>query len=171
MKSKVFVFLIIFSMGFFLISCQGDQEPADQPEQEEAAPAMDMAQVREAIVANNLKLGEAIRMGDAAALAALYTDEAKLLPPNSETIVGRQGIEAFWGGGIQMGIKDVVLTTVDVIEMGEMVCEIGEYKLTIQPEGMDAMEDNGKYLVIWKKAMDGSWKLHIDIWNTNMPSQ
>lgn len=84
---------------------------------------------------------------------------------------GEGAIQAFWAGGLQMGIKDAVLTTVDVLGMGDMVCEIGKYNLTIQPEGQEAMEDNGKYIVIWKKAEDGSWQLHIDIWNTSMPAQ
>jgi ketosteroid isomerase-like protein len=70
-----------------------------------------------------------------------------------------------------MGVKDGVLTTMDVFGMGDMVCEIGKYDMTIQPEGQEEIKDNGKYLVIWKKATDGAWKLHVDIWNTSMPAQ
>jgi len=172
MKSKISIYFIVFFMAVFMISCQGNQEQAEQPEQmEQPEPTMDLAAVRQAIEANNLKFGEAIRMGDVALLAALYTEDASLMPPNSEIITGREAIQAFWSGGLQMGIKDAVLTTVDVLGMGDLVCEIGQYKLTIQPEGQDAMEDNGKYVVIWKKAEDGSWQLHIDIWNTSMPAQ
>ncbi len=148
--------------------CQKAEEPAEEVMAEQ--PAMDMAQVRQAIEEANVKFGEAVRMGDAAALAALYTEDAKLLPPNSEMIAGSEGIEAFWGGGLQMGIKDVILTTVEVLGMGDMVCEIGKYDLTIQPEGQDAIADTGKYLVVWKKAPDETWKLHIDIWNTSIPA-
>ncbi len=171
MKFKIFLFVTVLAMGFSLISCQGTQEQAEQVEQEEPVPVMDMAQVRQAVEEANVKFGEAVRMADAAALAGLYTEDARLLPPNSEMIEGKEGIEAFWGGGLQMGIKDAVLTTVDVLGMGDMVCEIGKYDLTIQPEGQEAIKDNGKYVVIWKKTMDGTWKLHIDIWNTSMPAQ
>jgi ketosteroid isomerase-like protein len=31
------------------------------------------------------------------------------------------------------------------------------------------MEDRGKTLNVWKRQADGSWKLHRDIWNSNMP--
>jgi len=165
MKFRIFLLVIILSMGFSLISCQGTQEETIQEE------VMDMTQVRQAIEEANVKFGDAIRMADAAALAGLYTDDARLLPPNSEMIAGKEGVEAFWGGGLQMGIKDAVLTTVDVLGMGDVVCEIGKYNLTIQPEGQDAFEDSGKYLVIWKKAADGTWKLHVDIWNTSLPAQ
>jgi uncharacterized protein (TIGR02246 family) len=131
---------------------------------------MDLDQIRQAIGQGNAKFGDGFHQGDAAAVAALYTEDATLLPPNLDTIKGKQGIEAFWAGAMQMGIKEVVLSTVDLIGMGDFVCEIGKYKLTIQPPGQDAFEDNGKYLVIWKQE-GGVWKLHIDIWNTSMPSQ
>lgn len=171
MKFKILLLVVILSMSFSLISCQGTQEQAEKVEQKESAPAMDMAQVRQAIEEANVKFGEAVRLGDAAALAALYTEDAKLLPPNSEMILGKEGIGAFWAGGLRMGIKDVILTTVEVLGMGDIVCEIGKYDLTIQPEGQEAIKDSGKYLVIWKQASDGSWKLHADIWNTSMPAQ
>ena len=131
---------------------------------------MDLDQIRQTIGEGNAKFGEGFHRGDAAAVAALYTEDALLLPPNLDTIKGKQGIEAFWSGGMQMGITGVVLSTVDLIGMGDHVCEIGNYKLTIQPQGQNAMEDNGKYLVIWKQE-GGTWKLHIDIWNTSMSPQ
>ena len=165
MKSKIFLMIFILFLGISLISCNGTQEQAE-PEQ-----VMDLAQVRQSIEEANVKLGEAARSGDAAALASLYAADAKLLPPNSEMIQGREGVEAYWAGGFQMGIKDVVLTTVDVMIMGDMVCEIGKAKVTIQPEGMDEIQDIAKYVVIWKNSTDGAWKLYVDIWNTSLPLQ
>ena len=137
----------------------------------QAMEGTDIAQVRKAIEAGNLKFGEAVRQGNGAAIAALYTDDATLMQPNSEMIKGKPGIEAFWKGGLGMGIKDAVLTTVEVLGMGDLAWEIGKYNLKIQPAGQAGLEDNGKYVVIWKKQADGSWKLHVDIWNTSMPAQ
>jgi len=137
----------------------------------EAEEVMDLSQVRTAIEQANIEFGAAVTQGDSAALADLYTDDARLLPPNSDMIQGREGIETFWSGGFQMGIKEVVLTTRDVLGMGDMACEIGEYDLTIQPEEQEAINDHRKYLVIWKKGTDGTWKLHVDIWNTSLPAQ
>jgi len=165
MRLKVFLSLFILFLSFSLISCKGTQEQAVQEE------VMDLAQVLQSIEGANVKFGEAIRLGDAATLASYYTEDARLLPPNSEMIQGREGVEAYWAGGMQMGMNDAVLTTVDVIGMGDVVCEIGTYVVTVQPEGQDAFEDSGKYLVIWKKATDGTWKLHVDIWNTSLPAQ
>jgi uncharacterized protein (TIGR02246 family) len=171
MKFKVFFSILFLIAGFSLISCQGTQEQAETMEQEEPVPVLDMAQVRQAIEENNVKFGEAARAADAAALAGLYAEDAKLLPPNSEMILGREGVEAYFAGGFQMGIKDIVLTTMEVMGMGDMVCEIGKAVVTVEPEGMDAVQDIGKYVVIWKKSAEGVWQLYIDIWNSNLPVQ
>ncbi len=168
MKKLLMVIPLVILLCF-AFSCQQGEEVAEEVKAEK--PVIDLAQVRQSIEEANVKFGEAVRSGDATALATLCTEDARLLPPNSEMIVGREGIEGFWGGGLQMGIKDAILTTVEVFVMGDMVCEIGKYDLTIQPEGQEAIEDNGKYLVIWKKAADGTWKLHVDIWNTSLPAQ
>jgi ketosteroid isomerase-like protein len=93
-------------------------------------------EVRKAIEKANLKFGEGLRRGDAVAVAALYTDDAILLPPNS----------------------------------GDTIHEIGSYTLKIHPKGQNPSEDKGKYIVIWKHTASG-WKLHRDIWNSNLPPQ
>ena len=40
----------------------------------------------------------ALNAGDAAGVAALYTDDGVLHPPNSAPVNGRDAIEAFWAG-------------------------------------------------------------------------
>jgi len=170
---KLLTIIPLIILLCFTFSCQKGEEVAEavKPEQEEPKEVMDLAQVRQLIEEANVKFGDAVRSGDAAAIATFYTEDARLLPPNSEIIMGREGIEVFWGGGLQMGIKDAILTTVEVLDMGGMICEIGKYDITIQPEGQEAIKDNGKFVVIWKKAADGTWKLHVDIWNTSLLTQ
>jgi hypothetical protein len=29
--------------------------------------------------------------------------------------------------------------------------------------------DNGKYMTVWKKDLDGSWKIAADMFNTSLP--
>jgi ketosteroid isomerase-like protein len=65
-----------------------------------------------------------------------------------------------------MGIKAVMLETVEVEDYGHTAHEVGKY--TIQGEG-GQVTDTGKYVVIWKQEA-GQWKLHRDIWNSSRPA-
>jgi len=127
--------------------------------------------IRMAVVNGNRVFGEGIRKGDAASVGALYTEDALLMPPNFEMIRGRSSTQDFWGGAIKMGLKDAVLTTAELTDLGTVVHEVGNYALKIQPEGQAAFEDKGKYVVLWKKMSDGSLKLHRDIWNSSLPAK
>ena len=82
-------------------------------------------QVRKAIKAANRKFGEGIRKGDPTAVGALYTEDAILMPPNNEMIRGRPGTEGFWGAAIKMGVRDAILTTVELRQFGNEIHEIG----------------------------------------------
>ena len=125
-------------------------------------------EVRKAIDEGNVKLLKALREGDAAAAAKMYTEDASAMPTGSVVVKGRENIKALWGSVIEGGLKDAKLTTVEVGGEGDTVTEMGEYWMKLQPEGQEAMEDKGKYIVVWKNTPDG-WKLHWDIWNTNVP--
>ncbi len=117
----------------------------------------------------NKRSMEAVKASDAAAIAALYTEDATLLPPNVEPLHGRAAIEAFFKAGFEMGIQDVTLETVDVEYLGDVAHEVGEYTMEIAPPGGQAMTDKGSYVVIWKREPDG-WKLRVDIWHSNAPA-
>jgi len=127
--------------------------------------------IRIAVENGNRMFGEGIRKGEAAAVGTLYTEDALLMPPNFEMIRGRSNTQGFWGGAIKMGVKDAILTTVELTDLGNVVHEVGNYALKIQPEGQAAFEDNGKYVVLWNKMPDGSLKLHRDIWNSSLPAK
>ena len=129
---------------------------------------MTLSEVRKKIEKENGKFGEYVRRSDAKAISALYTDGASLLPVGMKSIDGRRAIEQFWGGIIKnMGLKDVVLKTVEVLGSGDLVTERGEYVLKFEANGK-ATEDKGKYLVVWKNMPEG-WKLHWDMWTSNLP--
>ncbi len=103
---------------------------------------------------------------DAAALADLYTSNGTLLPTGTDPIHGAGGIQAFWQGAMEMGIKRVKLNTKDVEELTGTAIELGSYTLFGANE---QPLDQGKYLVVWKEQM-GHWKLHQDIWNSSLPA-
>ena len=159
MRSAKLVFFPFFVFSV-VISCA---PPATQPES--APPQVDPAQVRAAIDQANAKFEEAVQNQDAAALAALYTADAAVLPPGGEIVRGPAGAEELWGAVMSgLGVKAVDLQTVELEVSGDTAFEIGEAILSLEPEGEEPATQFAKYVVVWKKE-DGSWKLHWDIWN------
>ena len=107
--------------------------------------------------------------GDMAALAGMYTEDATLLPPDSDMIRGRQGIQQFWQGAWDSGIRQARLQVQEVQASGELAVEISYATLTVRPEGGQSSEVHLKYIVVWQRA-GGTWQLRADIWNSTAPA-
>jgi uncharacterized protein (TIGR02246 family) len=106
----------------------------------------------------------AFNKGDAQAVAAMYAEDAYVLPPGSDIVKGRAAIEAFWRQAAQQ-MGDAKLTTLDVLPLGRNAArEIGT--VSLKTKSQPPQEVVGKYAVVWRK-IDGRWKLATDIWNTN----
>ena len=97
------------------------------------------------------------------ALDLIYTSDARILPPGSPIISGRDAIKRFWSELVSSA-RSAVLTSIDVMPAGDGVVEIGRATLTL--EGEDAPQMEVKYVVYWRQE-DGRWKWHVDIWNQN----
>ena len=121
--------------------------------------------VRDAIAAGNERFMAAFARQDAAAVAELYTENAKLLPPNSNILEGRAAIQAFWQAVMGMGIASAQLEIQEVDAVGDTAVEVSLFTL-YSADGTAA--DYGKYIVVWKRVK-GQWFLHRDIFNTSQP--
>ena len=127
--------------------------------------------VRAAIAAIEKKFMEDVNRGDAAAGAAAYTDDAILMPHNHSPLEGKQAIEKYLAEiGSQLQASNLQLSISEVDVQGDTTIVRGTYSSSFTVPGTNApMEDRGKTLNVWKRQADGSWKLHRDIWNSNMP--
>ena len=103
---------------------------------------------------------------DAAALAALYTALAQLLPPNSDFIIGREAIQTFWQGVMDAGVAVATLTIEEAMGTDSMAVEVGRYEMSTAD---GSTIDEGKYIVWWQRTPAG-WRLHRDIWNSSRPA-
>ena len=57
---------------------------------------MNTRTVGKAVQEGNRRFGAAVKSKDYGGLAALYTEDAKLLPPDAPIITGRMAIKDFW---------------------------------------------------------------------------
>jgi len=109
----------------------------------------------------------AANANDAHALAALYSENALLAPPNEPLMQGRQRIEAFFAASPKF--SDVTLENVEVQGSGDMAYVAGIYMLKVHIPGMDPIEDAGKYLDVRQKQEDGTWLIVADAYNSSVP--
>ncbi|AZO69996.1 MAG: DUF4440 domain-containing protein [Mesorhizobium sp.] len=122
---------------------------------------------KEAIEAANAEFVKAYNSKDAAGVASKYADDAAAFPPDMARVDGRQNIQKLWQGAIDMGISELTLTTLEVQESGDFAYESGTFSLKAPGKDSKLVDAVGKYVVVWKKGQDGSWKLYRDIWNSD----
>ena len=109
---------------------------------------------------------KAYNAGDAAAVAALYTPDAKLMVAGAEPGSDPKAIQSLLAADIALGGK-LTLTTVDVVGFGDYVLETGDW-VAKDPDGKDV--DHGPYLTIYKKV-SGGWKIYRDMWTSSVPQK
>jgi ketosteroid isomerase-like protein len=106
----------------------------------------------------------ALNAGDIDALAALYTDDARIMAPNAEMMVGTEAVRSAFGGMIDAGMTSS-LTSIDISISGDVAHNIGTYALMAGDEQIDA----GKFIETWERGEDGVWRISNDIYNSDLP--
>jgi uncharacterized protein (TIGR02246 family) len=106
---------------------------------------------------------KAYNAGDAAALAALYTPDAKVMAPGAEPASGTAAIKTLFAADVAQGAKNT-LTQKDVVGFGDFALETGGW---VANAAVGKHLDHGPYLTLYKKV-DGGWKIYRDTWNSSM---
>ena len=125
--------------------------------------------VTQGMSTTNRQFEAAIARGDAAGCAAVYSEDAKILPPDNPALTGRKAAQEVWQGIIDIGVKGVSLQTLELEEMGDRAVERGAGTVDIQGEGGQTIQVSAKFIVLWRRQADGAWKWHWDCWNFDAP--
>ena len=105
--------------------------------------------------------------GDFAVLTrAHYAEDAVVLPPNMPAATGHAAIEAMFK--TFPPITAFQIRNEEVEGAGNLAYVWGRYTMTMSPPGAAAIADTGKYLEIWRKQSDGSWKSVRDMFNSDV---
>jgi len=108
---------------------------------------------------------------DAAVLVnGFYSDDAVLMPPNHPTVEGKANIQTFLQGLMEQGATGITLATIRHDGEGNLAYAQGKYVLTMMTPDGTAVDDIGKYVVTYRKQIDGGWKVVTDIFNSDNPN-
>ena len=125
--------------------------------------------VRSQLEAATAKMEADFAAGDAKALAAAYTDDAMMLPPDATRVVGRAAIEALWQSWIDAGIKNLNLKVTDLEVGDDLGYQVGDLTLDMPDKAGKLSPAHGTYLFVWKKGEDDVWRVKVDTWNGPVP--
>jgi uncharacterized protein (TIGR02246 family) len=136
------------------------------------APAPEVGPLSEedvaAIEASTDGFAETAVAGDWAALAALFTEEAVLMPPNGPVVEGRVVIQAFLEPFPP--ITQFESTIVQIDGRGDLAFVRASYSQGYIDEGTpESIHITGKYVQIWRKQPDGKWLIAAHIFNFDLP--
>lgn len=108
------------------------------------------------------------KAGDAKSLVeGFYADDACVMPPQREVIRGHKAVMQLWKGVIAAGLKDLTLDTTHIEVSGDIAYGIGQFRMIVEPKGGHLSEETGKYLVVYRKQPDSTWKAVADMFNAN----
>jgi uncharacterized protein (TIGR02246 family) len=125
----------------------------------DAEPAESVPSIGDVVEAGNYLFQRAFEDADARALADLYTEDGRVIPPGAAPITGRPAIASFWAEQMKT-TQRVRLETNHVEADGNLAAEQGVAYLISH----DGSETAIQYIVVWKRV-GRRWHLHRDIWN------
>ena len=124
--------------------------------------------VRQAIEAANARFVDAIGRGDTVGMYADYAGDAVMMMSGSPALHGRLAISQTLNQMMtQATLKDPRFHIGDVLLGGDLAVETGSYDWTVVPKQGKPVPDKGKYVVVWQRQDDGSWKIVRDISNSD----
>ena len=152
LRASLFIVLIVASVCL-TATAQTESSAGKQAE---------MTLIAQQIEAINRKMEEALKRNDMLAVARFYADDATMFYSRGQKVHGREAIDRYW-----TGIKEPKDWKLQVVEIGgdrDTVYQVGKSTFTSGPAGKQ-----GTYVcdfvLIWKRQPDGTYKIHIDIYN------
>ena len=109
---------------------------------------------------------------DVEKMVSYYSDDAIVMLPNIPTLTGKEAIRNLWKSMLESrtfsgGWK---ATKVEVARSGDLAYISGDYEFTEQDDGGKPITDKGKYVAVWRKQSDGSWRCVADMFNSDLPA-
>lgn len=112
----------------------------------------------------------AVGAGDVDAIMAAYAENATQMPPHEAEVTGREAIRARHAANMDQYDWTLENPTDEIVVKGDWAIMRGTYVISGMPKADgEPIQDAGKYMVTWRRQVDGSWQAVHEIWNSNSP--
>ncbi|HJS21513.1 MAG TPA: SgcJ/EcaC family oxidoreductase [Steroidobacteraceae bacterium] len=101
---------------------------------------------------------------DADAMAEVYTEDAKVLPPDAPVVEGRAAIRTFFRNLFEARPEPADFDEREIVVLGKYTWRQGIYSVPLA----DGTTEYGKFIQLWKLEK-GEWKLYRSMWSPNGP--
>ncbi len=143
------------------------------PTAESPAQEVDLEAERASLMRADDALFEAYSTSDdpAGTLSAHFLDDANVLAPDAPLARGKEESLAVFAAlealpGYSLTWK---ASMADVGVAADLGYTIGTYRMEFEDPVGNSVEVDGKFMTVWKKQSDGSWKIAVDMFNANGP--
>lgn len=102
---------------------------------------------------------------------AFCSDDGSVLAPNVPIATGKQAIGKLFSGFFALPNLNISWQPdkAEVAKSGDLGYTSGKYQMRFNDASGKLISDRGKYVTVWKKQRDGSWKVFLDIFNSDLP--
>jgi len=112
----------------------------------------------------------AVNAGDANAWADCFAEDGVQMPPHFKANVGKTAVRGWGQGFLSLFACRFSLSVEEVRVDTDWAFERGRYAIQLTPKtGGEPVDENGKYITVYQRQPDGSWKIARDIWNSDEP--
>jgi ketosteroid isomerase-like protein len=120
--------------------------------------------VKKSIEEKNVALKNAYDQGNSAGCVAVFTEDAIMLPPNQPMVRGKQAIQELIQGWIDKIGGTINNPMLEFGVDGDIAYQVATYAFvdTKTP-------DQGKFVEIFRRQRDGTWKVYLTIYNSDKP--
>ena len=120
-------------------------------------------ELREIIEGRNEQYVQALLNGDAESFAALFAENAVVMVPGAPDIVGRHNIFLERRSDFQrIRVAEASVESQTLDTSGDLLYETGRFRYKLEMADKPPRVVSGRFLVIWKRQQDGSWKIQVD---------
>ena len=129
------------------------------------------ANAEKEVLAADMAWAEAFASKDISAYLAFVEPTASIQQPNGPTVTGTEEIRALIEGFYALPNLSGTWKPVDAkaSRSGDLAYTTGTYELSYSDSTGATMTDRGKYLEVWRKQSDGSWKMIAESFNSDEP--